>query len=188
MNYIMSTSHAELIPYEEGDLLAGVPDGIPPDEDRPPRCEPDGDRWPERVAKSLGFWVIDKYPVYWDGTGCHVLSRSDSRPGISADLPARRFKFLALLDVAYEEGIVVGIRDEAALLQFYRLVQPMLTLQVDKRFRWEGHEDGWWNRGRAATRFYQQDVREYQKKHPGWRPGQPRPKPSVPEQSPATVK
>jgi len=165
MNYIMSSKKPLMTPYEY-DLLEGVSDIMIHDSKTPPSKTPDGDKWPRHVAETLGFIVDNIFPVNWDGSGCHILSKMDDEYArVALDHPARRFKFLALLDVAYDHGIVVGIRNEAALLQFYRLIQPMLTLQTDTRFRSEGEDDGWWNGGRAWMQIYHNDKRRQQQKN-----------------------
>ena len=149
-NYVMSSTDPKLLPFDQGDLLEGVDDVIIWDnsDDKPPSAAPDGDKWPEHVAEALGFSISRSFPIYWDGSGCHILSRmADQYAKVDPKHVARCFQYLALLDVSYDEGIMVGIRDEAALLQFYRLVQPMFAVQMDERFRTD-KQRGWWDRGR----------------------------------------
>lgn len=167
----MSASRPELLPYGEGNLLEGIPDTMPHDPNKPPSKTPDGWLWAEHVGRSLGYSNMRTFPVYFDGSGCCILKRDDLiaavKHRINLEHPTRRFKYLALLDVEYEDGIVVAIRDEAVLLQFYRLVHPMLMLQTATRFRGEERErSGFWERGREWAKICANQLKWWRQEHP----------------------
>jgi len=141
MNYVMS-SLTPLITPSPIDFYKTV--GELPSSS--PGVTPDARLWAQHVAHNLGFEVVESYPVDWDESGCFILRRREMTQGPVNQ--ARDFEYLAILAVSYENEIVVGIRDAAALLQFYRLVQPLLTMQADARFHNDVDVDGRWENGR----------------------------------------
>jgi hypothetical protein len=164
MYYTISSAEPALIPYSNN-LLEGTDSDENCQANSPPCKTLPGECWPRRVCNLLGFCLCNTFPVYWDGGGCLIFARSDPRDlNIPISRPARQFKYLAFLDVVYEEGIVVGIPDEAALLQFYQLIQPMLTLQIDKRFHWK-NDEGYWDGGKSWDEIYRKECTEYQRRN-----------------------
>ncbi|NWG32694.1 MAG: hypothetical protein HXY29_14565 [Rhodocyclaceae bacterium] len=146
-SYLISTSRPRLSLCED-DLLEGV-------------CEWNGGwgdnggktplayQWADHVAEALGFHRVRELPLYWDGQGCVILKRWKEPAAGLENHPARRFRYLALVNTDYDEEIVVGIAGPAALLQFYSLVRPWLALASDPSFRdgKRGDHDGNWNEG-----------------------------------------
>lgn len=154
MNYVMSRTEPIITPAHYLDFLENVgdvPDSDPSD-DRPSRI-PVCRRWANHIAKTLGFSVIESYPNAWDESGCFILHRLDM--GDMLENQARSFEYLALLMVSYENEIVIGIPNVAAYLQFYRLIQPLLTMQADSRFHADKDIDGRWEHGRNFQDFVQ---------------------------------
>ena len=155
MNYVMSRTEPVITPSHLTDFLKtgdDLSDDAYPDDGSPSRT-PDCRLWAQHVAKSLGFYVIESYPTAWDESGCFILHRHkmENEPCTRV----REFEYIALLAVSYENDIVVGIPNAAALLQFYRLVQPLLTMQADARFHDDVDVDGRWENGRNFQDIYQ---------------------------------
>jgi len=111
----------------------------------PPSHLPPCRVWANHVAHTLGFEVVESYPNAFDENGCFILKRLDTGP----DTEIRHFAYLAILSLSYEDEIIVGIPDAAAYLQFYRLIQPMLTMQADERFHDDSDIDGRWQNGKS---------------------------------------
>jgi hypothetical protein len=151
-----SSVQPELLPLDKeyGDLLEGIDDnaastGVDADYARHP-YRPDGTQWSETVAKYLGFTIMESLATCFDGSGCVILSRCEKSIFVPETHPARRFKFLSVLSISYEEDIIVAIRDEAALLQYYRLIESFLRLTTDNSFQdtTRGPSKGGWDQGR----------------------------------------
>ncbi len=154
MNYTMSRTEP-VITTLRFDLLKDVGE-MPEDaytEDGSPSRVPDCRLWAQHVARSLGFYVIESYPTAWDESGCFILHqhKMENEPCTRA----REFEYIALLAVSYEDDIVIGISNAAALLQFYRLVQPLLTMQADARFHNDVDVEGRWENGRNFRDLHQ---------------------------------
>ena len=139
----MSTSGPKLNPCQH-DLLKGVGDWTEDGSNTPLAYQ-----WADHVGKTLGFHRIQELPLYWDGQGCVILQREAKPTTCPESHPAREFRYLALVNLAYDDEIVVGICGVAALLQFYALVQPWLALAGDPSFRFNvrGDKSGMWNGG-----------------------------------------
>ena len=156
--FYASSNTPQLVPLDKefGDLLEGLENSaaniaVDADYSRHP-YRPDGTQWAEVVAKHLGFSLMESLATCFDGSGCVILRRDDGKPRfVSETHPARKFKFLSVLSISYEEEIIVAIRDEAALLQYFRLVESFLRLTTDKNFQdttGPRSNSGDWDQGR----------------------------------------
>ena len=175
-NFFASSKRPELIPYD-GDLLDGIDvrlenlnaeraENIRLRMEREERGEqpkyqepkaPNHEDWPQDVGRAFGFFVSEKFPVHWDGCGSYILRSYREPVDLPDQHPLKGVKFLAIVAVSYDVEITVAIRDGAALLQFYRLLEPMLRLQSDRRFRRGKNEEGFWNNGKEWN-DYQEGV------------------------------